>query len=70
MAQQYVVEYTIKIAPNGDVTNDVVAGDSSFAEVYWAFHQIKKEIERQIAEQRQCPYHPKTEHPSAASFQR
>lgn len=56
---EFVVEYTIKIARNGDITNDVVPG-GTFAEVYKAFHAIRAEVDRQIRERRQCPFNPKT----------
>lgn len=59
MSGDFIVEYTIKIARNGDVTNDVVTHGNSFADVYRAFHAIKAEVQRQIDERRNCPYNPK-----------
>lgn len=57
-ARSPVVTFTVSIARNGDVTNDTQTYGSTFAEVYRAFHAIKAEIERQIAERRACPYNP------------
>lgn len=55
---EIVLEYSIKIAKNGDVTNDVVTHGNSFAVIYRAFHDIKREVDRQIAERRNCPFNP------------
>lgn len=54
----FVLEYTIKIARNGDVTNDVATHGNSFAEIYKAFHAVRAEVDRQIAERRNCPFNP------------
>lgn len=54
----FVVEYTIKIDRDGNIHNDVATNGSTFAEVYRAFHAIKDEVERQIAERRVCPFNP------------
>jgi hypothetical protein len=59
----FVLEYTIKIARNGDVTNDVVTHGNSFADIYRAFHAVKREVDRQIAERRNCPFNPIYEGP-------
>jgi hypothetical protein len=53
-----ILEYTIKIAKNGDVENDVVTHGNPFAVIYRAFHDIKREVDRQIAERRNCPFNP------------
>lgn len=54
-----IVTYTISIARNGDVTNDVQHYGNSFAEVYRGFVAIKAEVDRQIAKRRVCPFNPK-----------
>jgi hypothetical protein len=54
----FVVEYTIKIDRAGNVHNDVATNGNSFADVYRAFHAIRAEVDRQIAERRVCPYNP------------
>lgn len=59
-SSEFIVEYTIKIARNGDVTNDVATNGSTFAEVYRAFHAIRDEVDRQIKERRNCPFNPAT----------
>jgi hypothetical protein len=53
-----IVTFTISIARNGDVHNDTQTHGSSFGEVYRAFHAIKAEVDRQIAERRNCPFNP------------
>jgi hypothetical protein len=53
-----IVTYTISIDKDGNVYNDTQTNGSSFAEVYKAFHAIKAEVDRQIAERRNCPYSP------------
>jgi hypothetical protein len=55
---EIILEYTIKIARNGDVTNDTVTHGNSYAVIYRAFHAIKAEVDRQIAERRECPFNP------------
>ena len=50
-----IVRYTISIDRDGNITNDVEVGDSTFAEVYWAFHRIQQEVKRQITDRRACP---------------
>lgn len=54
-----IVTYTISIDKDGNVYNDTQTHGSSFAEVYRAFIAIKAEVDRQIAERRNCPYNPK-----------
>lgn len=54
-----LVTYTISIARNGDVTNDVQSHGNTFAEVYRGFVAIKAEVDRQIEERRECPFNPK-----------
>lgn len=54
-----VVTFTISIDQQGNVTNDTQTHGSSFAEVYRAFHAIKVEVDRQIAERRACPFNPR-----------
>jgi hypothetical protein len=56
----FVVTYTISIDRDGNVYNDVQTHGSTFADVYRAFHSIKTEVDRQIAERRNCPYNPKS----------
>lgn len=56
--EDFVLEYTIKIDRQGNITNDVVTNGNSFAEVYRAFHAVKAEVERQIRERRECPFNP------------
>jgi hypothetical protein len=63
---EFVVEYTIKIDREGNITNDVVTHGNSFADVYAAFHVIKNELDRQIRERRVCPYNPI--HPQPPTF--
>jgi hypothetical protein len=58
MTHEYIIEYTIKIDRDGNVTNDVATHGNSFAEIYQAFHAIKAEVDRQIAERRICPFNP------------
>lgn len=53
-----VVTYTISIDREGNVTNDTQTHGSTFAEVYKAFQSIKAEVDRQIAERRNCPFNP------------
>lgn len=53
-----IVTFTVSIDQEGNIYNDVQAYDSSFAEVYRAFHTIKKEVDRQIEERRNCPFNP------------
>lgn len=53
-----IVTYEISIGRDGTVHNDTRPYDSSFADVYRAFHAIKKEVDRQIAERRNCPFNP------------
>lgn len=53
-----LVTYTISIDEDGNIYNDVQPGNSTFAEVYKAFHAIKEEVDRQIAERRACPFNP------------
>lgn len=53
-----IVTYTISIDREGNVYNDTQTHGSSFAEVYRAFHDIKREVDRQIADRRNCPYNP------------
>lgn len=55
----FLVEWTITISRNGDVTNDAVTFGNSFADVYKGFVAIRAELDRQIAERRNCPYNPK-----------
>lgn len=55
---KFVVTYTISIDQEGNVYNDTQTHESSFAEVYRAFQQIKVEVDRQIAERRNCPFNP------------
>ena len=57
---EFVVEYTIKIDWDGNIYNDTVTFGNSFADVYRGFHAIKREIDRQIDERRNCPFNPKT----------
>jgi hypothetical protein len=57
-AKRTIVTFTISIDVDGNVTNDVQPFDSTFAEVYKAFHCIKAEVQRQIAERRNCPFNP------------
>ena len=54
-----VVTYTISIDVDGNIYNDVQPHNSSYAEVYKAFRSIKEEVDRQIAQRRECPYNPK-----------
>ena len=54
-----LVTFTISISRNGDVTNDTQTHGNTFAEVYRGFQLIKTEVERQIAERRNCPFNPK-----------
>lgn len=55
----FVVTYTISIDREGNVHNDTQTHGSSFAAVYRAFQSIKVEVDRQIAERRNCPFNPK-----------
>jgi hypothetical protein len=55
---QFVVTYTISIDRDGNIYNDTQTHGSSFAEVYRAFQAIKTEVDRQIAERRNCPFNP------------
>lgn len=63
-----VVEYTIKIDREGNITNDVQTFGNSFADVYAAFYVIKEEVNRQLAARRECPYNPI--HPQPPEFER
>ena len=53
-----IVTYLISIDEDGNVHNDTQTHGSTFAEVYKAFHSIKKEVDRQIEERRNCPFNP------------
>lgn len=53
-----VLTITFRVNRNGDIANDTLTHDKSFGEMYRAFHHVKKELERQIAERRNCPYNP------------
>lgn len=53
-----IVTYTVGIDEDGNVHNDTQTHGSSFAEVYKAFYAIKTEVDRQIAERRNCPFNP------------
>jgi hypothetical protein len=53
-----ILRFTITIDADGNVTNDTETGKSTFSEVYGAFRQIKAEVERQIADRRDCPFNP------------
>ena len=55
-----LVTYTISIGRNGDIYNDTQAHGNTFADVYRGFYAIKAEVDRQIAERRECPYNPIT----------
>lgn len=54
-----LVEWNVKILRNGDVINDTLTYDNSFADVYRGLVAVKNEIERQIRERGNCPYNPK-----------
>lgn len=58
-----LVQYTISIGRNGDITNDTLCFGNSFADVYRAFIAIREEVERQIVERRNCPFNPKNPQP-------
>lgn len=53
-----VVTFTISIDAEGNVWNDTQTHGSTFGAVYKAFHTIKADVERQIAERRNCPFNP------------
>jgi hypothetical protein len=53
-----VVTFTISVDADGNVWNDTQTHGHTFAEVYRAFHMIQKEVARQIAERRNCPFNP------------
>jgi hypothetical protein len=55
---EIVVEYTIKVDRDGNITDDTQCFGNSFAEVYRAFHAIKAEVDRQISKRRDCPFNP------------
>ncbi len=53
-----IVTFTVSVDEAGNIWNDTQTHGRSFAEVYQAFHAIKREVDRQIAERRNCPYNP------------
>ncbi len=53
-----ILTVTIAIDRNGNVYEDTQTHGSKWADVYRAFHAIKAEIERQIAERKNCPFIP------------
>lgn len=55
---EIIVTYTISVDREGNIYNDTQTHGSSFAEVYKAFQAIKAEVDRQIAERRNCPFNP------------
>jgi hypothetical protein len=58
-ASDFLIKYTIQIDHDGGLTSYVETCDNSFADIYRGFRLIKAEVERQIAERKNCPYNPK-----------
>lgn len=56
---EMLVTWTVGIDRAGNVYDDTQTHGNSFADVYRGFHQIRAEVERQIAERRNCPFNPK-----------
>lgn len=54
-----LVEWNVKILRNGDVINDTLTFNNSFAEVYRGLIAVRNEIDRQIRERKNCPFNPK-----------
>ena len=53
-----VVTFTICIDRAGNIHNRTQTHGNTFATAYKAFHQIRDEVDRQIAERRNCPFNP------------
>lgn len=45
------------------IHEDTQTHGNAWGEVYRGFKAIQGEVNRQVAEQRQCPFHPRTEKP-------
>lgn len=54
-----LVTLQISIDREGNVYEDTQTHGNSWAEVYRGFVAVRAEIDRQMAAQRTCPYHPK-----------
>ena len=59
MAENRLVTLNISIDREGNVYEDTQTHGNSFADVYKGFIAIKAELDRQIAERRNCPFNPK-----------
>lgn len=53
-----VLTITFRVDREGNIANDTQTHGKTFAEVYRGFHAVRQEIDRQIADRRQCPYNP------------
>jgi hypothetical protein len=54
-----LITITVGIGRNGDIFEDTQTHGNTWSDVYRGMHAVKAEIERLIAERRECPYNPK-----------
>ena len=54
-----LVEYHIRIMRDGSVWNDVQCHGNPFSDVYRGMRLVRDEVDRQIAERRECPFNPR-----------
>ncbi len=58
-ADDLLVTITIAIERDGSVHQDTQCHGNRWADVYRGMHGVKAEVERLIADRRECPFNPK-----------